>query len=580
VNPFKLRNAVFFLCFALNFNPALLGGESADLILHRGKIVTVDRIFSIVEAMAVKEGRILAAGKDQEILKLRSHKTILVDLSGKMILPGLIDSHTHPSEASMTEFDHPIPDMETVEDVLSYIRKRASQVPPGEWIRVDQVFITRLREKRYPTRSELDLAVPNHPVLFATGPDASLNSMALKLSGIDRNFRPADGGPGYAEMDAASGEPTGILRSCTRYVKVHPFGKVPAENDRCQRVKELFADYNSSGITAIGDGDTSPEEIARFRRMRDAGDLTVRISMSQHIDTLGAISEIQERIRKVAQDPLRRPDPWLQIIGVKTYLDGGMLTGSAYMLQPWGVSQIYSIRDPKYRGVLFIPKDRLLPIVRTAIENGLQFTAHSVGDGAVSLLLEVYAEINKTLPVASTRPCITHSNFMSKETVELLSSLGAVANLQPAWLYLDAQTLTTHFGYDRLRYFQPLHSLFQNGGIVGGGSDHMQKIGSLRSINPYNPFLGMWVAITRKAKNYEGALHLEEALTREQAIRFYTSNNAFLLFREKEIGSLEPGKMADFIILDRDILTCPEDSIRETQVLATYLGGKKMTGSR
>jgi hypothetical protein len=496
-----------------------------------------------------------------------------------MVLPGLIDSHTHPSDAAMTEFDHPIPDMETVEDVLNTIKNRASQIPSGEWIRVDQVFITRLREKRYPTRSELDLAAPNHPVLFATGPDASLNSLALKLSGIEGNFHPTDGGPGYAEMDPASGEPTGILRSCTRYVKVRPYGKVPTEEDRYQRVKELFADYNSSGITAIGDGDTTPEEIACFRRMRDAGDLTVRISMSQHIGTLGSTEEIQERIRQVAQDPLRRPDPWLQIIGVKTYLDGGMLTGSAYMLEPWGVSQIYSIRDPNYRGVLFIPKERLLPMVRTAIENGLQFTAHSVGDGAVSLLLEVYSEINKTLPVASTRPSLTHSNFMTKETVALLSSLGAVANIQPAWLYLDAKTLTTQFGYDRLRYFQPLHSIFQSGGMVGGGSDHMQKIGSLRSINPYNPFLGMWVAITRKAKNFEGVLHPQEALTREQAIRFYTSNNAFLLFREKEIGSLEPGKLADFIILDRDILTCPEDSIRETRVLATYLGGKKIAGS-
>jgi predicted amidohydrolase YtcJ len=255
-----------------------------------------------------------------------------------------------------------------------------------------------------------------------------------------------------------------------------------------------------------------------------------------------------------------------------------MLTGSAYLLQPWGVSQIYSIRDPKYRGLLFIPKERLLPMVRTTVENGLQFTAHSVGDGAVSLLLEVYAEINQSLPVSSTRPSLTHSNFMSQETVSLLGSLGAVANLQPAWLYLDAQTLQTQFGYDRLRYFQPLQSLFRAGGLVGGGSDHMQKIGSFRSINPYNPFLGMWVAITRKAKNYEGTLHPEEALTRAEAIRFYTSNNAYLLFREKEIGSLEPGKLADFIVLDRDLLTCPEDSIRETRVLATYLDGKKIAG--
>ena len=129
-------------------------------------------------------------------------------------------------------------------------------------------------------------------------------------------------------------------------------------------------------------------------------------------------------------------------------------------------------------------------------------------------------------------------------------------------------------GDDRLRYFQPLHSLFAAGVMAGGGSDHMQKIGSLRSINPYNPFLGMWVAVSRRAKGYEGRLHPEEALTRAEAIQFYTINNARLLFLEDRIGSLEEGKQADFVVLDRDLLTCPEDDIRGARALATYLDGR------
>ena len=551
--------------------------QEADRILHHGKIVTVDKSFSIQEALAIKGNRILRVGTNPEVLKSQGQNTEMIDLAGKTVLPGLIDSHVHPSDACMTEFDHPIPEMETIQNVLDYIQSRATILPSGQWIHVQQIFITRLKEQRYPTREELDQVAPKHPVLFSTGPDASLNSLALKLSGIDRNFRVTDGGPGYIEKDLATGEPTGILRSCTRYVKVEASGKKPTESDRVQRLLELFNDYNSVGITSIGDRDASVQDIERYKRILANGDLRLRVSISEHIDTIGPMEKIQANIRRVAEDPLRQGDTRLRIVGIKTYLDGGMLTGSAYMREPWGVSKIYSITDPTYRGVLFIPKERLLPIVRTTIESRLQFTAHTVGDGAVHALLDAYEEINQNAPIRDTRPCITHSNFMSREAVEKLSKLGVVVDIQPAWLYLDTRTLVAQFGVDRLRYFQPLKSIFESQSIAGGGSDHMQKIGSLRSINPYNPFLGMWVTLTRKARWYEGSLHPEETLSREQAIRFYTINNAYILFRDDQIGSLEAGKLADFIILDRDILTCPVDSIKDTRVLKTYFDGKPVS---
>jgi len=264
----------------------------------------------------------------------------------------------------------------------------------------------------------------------------------------------------------------------------------------------------------------------------------------------------------------------LRVIGIKTYLDGGMLTGSAYMSRPWGVSKTYAIEDPNYRGVLFIPRERLLPIVRTATECGLQFTAHTVGDGAVETLLDVYEEVNETIPIRDVRHCITHSNFMSEESVAKMARLHVFPLIQPAWLYLDTRTLVGHFGYDRLRWFQPLQSLYQAGAVPAGGSDHMQKIGSLRSNNPYDPFLALWTAVTRRARWYEGQLHPEEALTREQALRFYTINCARALFQDRYVGSLEKGKLADFIVLDTDLLTCPPDAIRDAKVLRTYVDGK------
>jgi predicted amidohydrolase YtcJ len=155
-----------------------------------------------------------------------------------------------------------------------------------------------------------------------------------------------------------------------------------------------------------------------------------------------------------------------------------------------------------------------------------------------------------------------------------MARLGVVADIQPAWLYLDTHTLAAQFGYDRLRYFQPLASIFKAGAIAGGGSDHMQKIGARRSINFYDPFLAMATAVTRQSKQYDRPLHPEEALSREQAIRFYTANNAYVIFRDDLAGSLEPGKRADFIVLDTDLLTCSAGAIRDARVLRTYLDGQ------
>jgi len=552
---------------------AEMQSRQADLILTGGRIVTVNRRFAICPAMAVQGNRILRVGTNEEVLSTRGAHTTIRELRGRMVLPGLIDSHVHPA-AAMTEFDHAIPAMETIADVLDYIRQRVGVLDPGRWIQVRQVFITRLREQRYPTRAELDRVAPQHPVIFSTGPDASLNSLALRLSGIDKNFRVADGGPGYVERDPVSGEPSGILRSCTRYVKVQSSEKQPTESDFYDRTLALFKDYNSVGITGIGDRDADDDAIARYWRMEQRGDLTLRVAISHHIDTLGPLADIQDRIRAVARDPLTGDNAFVRIIGIKTYLDGGMLTGSAYMREPWGLSQIYAIADPKYRGVLFIPRERLVPIIQTAVESKLQFTAHTVGDGAVHALLEAYEMVNQHRPIRRTRPCISHSNFMSREAVAKLAPLGVCVDIQPAWLYLDTRTLLAQFGDDRLRYFQPLQSIFAAGGLAGGGSDHMQKIGSWRSINPYNPFLGMWITITRQARGHEGALHPEEALSREQAIRFYTANNAYLLFQDRYAGSLEPGKRADFIELDTDLLNCSMDAIKSTRVLRTYLDGR------
>ncbi|HWA98554.1 MAG TPA: amidohydrolase family protein [Pirellulales bacterium] len=549
--------------------------DVADLILHHGKLLTVDAKFQVAEAIAIRDGKILAVGSNPDVLALGGPATRIVDLEGRMLLPGLIDSHVHPTGACMTEFAHPVPDMQCIQDVLDYIRARAEASQPGDWISVSQVFITRLREQRWPTRAELDAAAPRNPVVFSTGPDASVNSLALAESGIDKDFVPT--GAGKIERDPATGEPTGILRSASRYIKSKPKkDRKATESEKLDRLALLFADYNACGLTGIVDRHCSPDSIPLYVKLKDSGRQTVRIALSHSFSNTMDADEAVKKAQQIAAHPLRAPNPWLRIVGVKTFLDGGMLTGSAYMREPWGVSQIYSIDDPRYQGMLYIEPERLEKMVRAVVEAGMQFTAHSVGDGAVTNLLAAYEKVNQSTPIAATRPCLTHSNFMTEAAVAQCAKLGVVIDIQPAWLWLDTHTLAAQFGYDRLRWFQPLKSLFAQGVTVGGGSDHMQKIGPRRSINFYDPWLAMWVAITRNSQHYSQPLHPEEALSREQAIRFYTINNARLMFLEDQLGSLEPGKLADLIVVDRDLLTCPIDDLRETKVLQTFVSGKQV----
>ena len=548
-------------------------GAAPTFILHHGRIVTVDERFSVMEAIAVTGDRVSAVGKNDEILLLKDATTELVDLKGAMILPGLMDSHSHPVGAATTEFDHPIPDIEDIASLLSYIADRTQVVPEGSLIGVSQVFITRLREQRYPTREELDRVAPRHPVAFRTGPDTMLNSLALQLAGIDSNFALPEGSPGRVERDE-NGTPTGLVRTFSPKINAPAPRKNPTEDQTLELVRKLFADYNSVGFTTIADRGASKGNIAVYSKLRDTHSLSLRLRLSHTFSTGAQWRTTELAIEEIASHPLRKPDQMLQIIGTKVWLDGGMLTGSAYMEQPWGVSKMYGISDPSYRGVQQIPTETLQRMVRAVASKDMQFTAHSVGDAAVATLLGVYEEVSRELPLRDTRPCITHCNFMSPDSIANAARLGAVIDLQPIWFHLDGATLLKQFGQERLTRFQPLRALFDAGVPVGGGSDHMQKIGSFRSINPYNPWLAMWIAVSRKCRSLPTPLHPEGGLSRKEAIQMFTINNARILLLEKEAGSLEPGKLADMVLLDRDVLECPLEKLADTRVLKTWLGGK------
>lgn len=569
--------AVLAVSFVTVLYAEFVAAQPPDVIFHGGRVLTVNAEFRIAEALAIRGDRILAVGSDTDLLALAGGETRKFDLQGRTLMPGLIDSHVHATGAAVYEFDHPIPEMETIADVMTYVQRRAEALDDGQWILLNQVFITRLRDQRFPTRYELDQVAPNHPVCFRTGPDAALNSLALKRCGIDRDFQITDGQPGKIEKDPATGEPTGIIRSASRFVKTASTDRSPTFDEQKEQLRKLLADYNAVGITSVVQRSADETAVRLFDALKQENQLTCRTFLCWGVNPVGEWQKVADQISKAANHPAHAYNNMLWLRGVKVFLDGGMLTGSAWMREPWGVSEIYSISDPDYRGVLNIQPDRMYEIAKYCLENDLQVTAHAVGDGAVHALIEAYAKVDANdFKVREKRPCITHCNFMSAEAIQEMKRLGVVADIQPIWLHLDGRTLHRQFGESRTEFFQPYKTLFEHGVMVGGGSDHMQKIGSLRSVNPYDPWLGIWTTLTRQPRWTDKPLHPEQRISREQAIRFYTINNAWLTFEEREKGSLEPGKLADFIVLDRDILSCETDAIRGTVVEQTWLGGQRV----
>ncbi len=547
----------------------------ADLIVHHAKVVTVDAKFNVVQAVAVKDGRILAVGDDETVLKLKGPKTRLIDAGGRTVLPGLYDSHVHPVGAALSELHDPVPVLKSLKDVFAHIRKQAAKKPEGEWIIIRFAFPTRLDEGRFPTKAELDEAAPKHPVLYNAGPAAIVNSMALKVSDVTRDTPSPKGG---VIVKDANGEPTGMLRSAENVLKGLPkeSAKVSQDEKRAA-LKKLFALYNSRGLTSVADRDAGRSDLDLYLELRDAGELTLRVNVARDFNPHGTREEIVRRFESLpGKDGKGGPtgvgDEQVRIGPIKMFLDGGMLNGTAYMRQPWPRGETYQITEDGYRGLLFIPQEQLRMVVEEAVKHKWRVTAHTAGEGAMDELLDAYEFVNRTLPIKDQQLCITHANFPSQRNLELCRDLGVCADVQPAWLYKDGTTLYKVLGKERVRWFQPYKTWWEYT-TIGGGSDHMIKLDSIEATNPWNPWLGMATAATRTTERGTD-LGKDERLTREHAVRLYTINNAYLNHEEKEKGSLEAAKLADLVVIDRDVMTCPAKDVAKTKVLYTVVGGK------
>lgn len=579
-----MRHVTFSIALMLCGNPGSARTETpgadakgpAHLIIHHARVVTVDDKFRIFEALAVKSGRILALGNDEAIFKLKGPDTKVIDAGSQMVLPGLYDSHVHPLMAAASELKGPLPSYASLKDVLAFIRKKAATTPEGEWIVVRFVFPTRLAEGRFPTRAELDEAAPRHPVLYHAGPAGMVNSMGLKVSKVTKDT--PDPPDGRVVKDPATGEPTGMLRNAYGVLKGVP-GDVESGSFDAKRnaIKKLFALYNAQGLTSIADRDADRESLDLYLDLFKRKELTLRVNVARSFDQSGTREDIVRRLEELPGKnkrggPTGAGDDWIRVGPIKLYMDGGMLNGTAYMRQPWPRGGTYQIVEGDYRGLLYLKPAQIQMIAEEAAWRRWQVTAHTAGERAMDVLLDAYDLVDRQTPIKDLRFCITHANFPSQRNLEMCKRLGVCADVQPAWLWKDGTTLLKVLGERRLRWFQPYKSWLQYT-TIGGGSDHMIKVDSWEATNPWNPWLALWITLTRVTERGT-PLTPDERLTREQALRLYTINNAYLNHEEKEKGSLGAGKLADLILIDRDFLTCPLSEIPETKVLYTIVGGK------
>jgi predicted amidohydrolase YtcJ len=422
---------------------------------------------------------------------------------------------------------------------------------------------------------------PEHPVLHQAGPAGVANSKALAVSGVTRDT--PDPPAGRIVKDPKTGEPTGLLRNAYSVLKDLPSDAYAGERKPDpERLKLLCRLYNERGLTSIADRSASTAALGLYRDLRDKHELTLRVNATRVLEgDFSTREKIVKGLNALAayetnaepNGPSGVGDFWVRIGPLKIFLDGGMLNGTAYMREPWGVGPAYQITEPEYRGLLFVQPNVLAILAEEAARRGWQMTAHVAGEASMDELLTAYMHADDVVGIRGRRWLITHANFTSAENLKRCAELGVGADLQPAWLWKDTRTLLSVLGPRRMTWFHPYRKWLDAGLLIGGGSDHMIRTDPIAATNPWDPWLGIWVAVTRRTEG-AGVLNPDQRLTREEALRFYTINNARLHFEEHEKGSIEVGKLADLILVDRDPLTCREDDLKTTRVLWTMVGGK------
>jgi predicted amidohydrolase YtcJ len=573
-----LKHTLLLMTFLnLAIAPAFGREPPADLVVVNGKILTVDDRFSQAEAAAVRDRVFVAVGSNEEIQRLVGERTRVIDAEGRTVVPGLIESHVHATGAARGDLTAPFIQLGSIAEIQDWVRRQAEQAPRESWIQIPRADVTRIREGRIPTPRELDDAAPHHPVVFnwqyANHQIQVLNSEALRVAGIRADTPVSDRGKIEVSGD---GKPTGVLRNAGELVSTFLRRPERPESEYLANLHRLLQTYNHFGITSISERSTNVAGYRAYEKLKQRDSLPVRVNATIRVRSDGTVEDTERFIRSLPFS-FGDGDDWLRVGPLKIAVDGGILYGTAYMREPYGEDSftLYRISDPEYRGGLQagVEPEHVENMIRTGHRLGWQMSSHVTGDAGVDLVLDAVEAADRDSPIRSRRYTLIHAYFPNPETAIRAARLGVLVDTQPAWYYKDGDALADALGTNRLTNFIGIAKWRRAGVRVALNSDHMQGFDPDKSLNPYNPFLTMQVAMTRKTERGQ-VFGPEERISREEALRMMTIDAAYFSFDESRKGSIEVGKLADFAVLSDDPLTCEAETIKDIRAVATVVGGR------
>jgi predicted amidohydrolase YtcJ len=541
----------------------------ADTLLLGGKILTVDARDSVAAALAIRDGRIIAVGSNADIQKLAGDATRSIRLDGKTVIPGIIATHCHAVGVARGSLVRRHVELLSIADIQKWIRKQVKELPAGRWIEVPRADITRLKERRHPTPAELDAACSTHPVIFTAARKSVLNSLALKTAGIDDAKKTI---PGLRVIRDEEGKPLLISGGGSYLRKFQPRAEV-GEAETLAALKMVHQRYNQLGITSIFERALTPDQFAFYKTLHAADELTVRTTATFRSSFRSG--EAVEAYTKQLGMKTGDGDDWLRVGPLKITVDGGIHWGNTYLREAYGKKRIdfYVHDDPEYRGSLNYSVEQMTDVFRAGHALGWQMCCHVTGDAGVDAVLDALEAVDKETSLKARRFTLVHAYFPARDSIARAAKLGVCVDTQAPLYYKDSDAMAEFYGADWAARFIGIGDWLRGGVPTAINGDHMMGLDPDTSMNAYNPFLWLQVAVTRK--NRSGRVYgPRQKISRLQALRCITANGAYLAFDEKRKGSLAPGQLADLAVLDRDYLLCPEEEIRRIKPVLTMLDGK------